>query len=269
MGDLQAILLAAGRGTRLYPFTSHCPKCLMPIQGKPLLEYWLCMLKRANFQRVLVNTHAHKSLVRSYLDQDKFATWVSAAPETELLGTAGTIRANHEWLRGRAFLMAHADNWCHADIDDFVQFHVEKRPPESVITMMTFDSPRPESCGIVLTDEDGVVQEFFEKVKEPPGKRANGAVYLVEPEVSEWIKENRAVSDFSEQVLPHFLGRIATWHNNAIHRDIGTPTSLLSAQSDPPPQSCWPYFGEWADNFAQNPVHEMIRHRQEEIFEDG
>ena len=87
--------------------------------------------------------------------------------------------------------------------------------------------------------------------------------------MSEWIKENRAVSDFSEQVLPHFLGRIATWHNNAIHRDIGTPTSLLSAQSDPPPQSCWPYFGEWADNFAQNPVHEMIRHRQEEIFEDG
>ena len=109
------------------------------------------------------------------------------------------------------------------------------RPRESVITMMTFDSSRPESCGIVLTDGNGVVQKFFEKVKCPPGNRANGAVYLIEPEVSEWIKDNPDVSDFSRHVLPHFIGRIATWHNHGIHRDIGTPDSLLSGSARPTP----------------------------------
>ena len=161
--------------------------------------------------------------------------------------------------------MAHADNWCHANMNDFLRFHQDERPSGSVITMMTFDSPRPETCGIVLTDKNGVVQEFFEKVEAPPGNKANGAVYLIEPEVIEWIKENPGVKDFSCDVLPNFIGRTATWHNTQIHRDIGTPRSLLEAQSDPRPEPCWPYSGKWAGSFAGNRVHAMIRDYQEVV----
>ena len=96
VGDLQAILLAAGRGTRLNPFTTHCPKCLIPIQGKPLLEYWLCMLNRANYRRVLVNTHAHKTLVESYVSQSRFSDWVFNGAGKQVTGNG---RHNKSQLR--------------------------------------------------------------------------------------------------------------------------------------------------------------------------
>ena len=257
--DLQAILMAAGHGTRLHPFTKYCPKCLMPIHGKPLLEYWLCILKRIGCRRVLVNTHHHRDLVQAFLSQDKFTGWVTTTIEKILLGTAGTIRENANWIKKETLLMAHADNWCHANFDEFVHFHFEERPADSLITMMTFDTLTPESCGIVRVDHKGVVQEFHEKVKDPPGNMANGAIYLIEPEVVNWITDNPRVKDFSSDVLPNFLGRIATWHNATIHRDIGVPRSLLQSQFDPAPKSCWPYSGKWAEGFQKNLVHTVLR----------
>ena len=67
-----------------------------------------------------------------------------------------------------------------------------------------------------------MVQAFHEKVVEPPGNRANAAVYLLEPEMLQWVAQNHDVNDFSTEVLPNYLGKIATWQNIEIHRDIGT-----------------------------------------------
>ena len=54
---MRALLLAAGRGTRLRPLTDTVPKCLVPVQGRPLLDYWLALLFDAGVERVLINTH--------------------------------------------------------------------------------------------------------------------------------------------------------------------------------------------------------------------
>ena len=88
----KALLLAAGLGTRLRPLTNVWPKCLMPIQKRPLLEYWLGVLKRTGINSALVNLHHHSEVVEEFLQQSCFRSWVCTVYEEELLGTAGTLR---------------------------------------------------------------------------------------------------------------------------------------------------------------------------------
>jgi mannose-1-phosphate guanylyltransferase len=251
---VRALLLAAGLGIRLRPLTNEWPKCLMPIGKRPLLEYWLQTLLAADIQDVLVNTHFHAHQVKAFLAREQFATWVKSVHETELLGTAGTLRSNVDFFRGHITLLVHADNWCQCDFGAFVSYHLHQRPAHCLITMMTFDTDTPQSCGIVKTDDQGVVMAFHEKVANPPGKRANGAVYLLEPVVIEWLERHPDVVDFSTEVLPQFIGRIATWHNAGIHRDIGTLLALRAAQHDSIPEHYWPGDDVWQKNFESSPV---------------
>jgi len=262
---MKALLLAAGLGTRLKPLTEIWPKCLMPINGRPLLEYWLGILKQQKIHDVLVNTHHHANIVDDFLQSPQFKNQVQSVFEPELLGTAGTLRKNAGFFRYDSVLIVHADNWSCCDFSDFISYHQTNRPPETVITMMTFDCDVPTACGIVELDEKSIVVDFHEKVKNPPGKLANAAVYIIEPEVLKWIEENPHVTDFSTEVLPHFIGKIATWKNNNIHKDIGTVEVLTGAQND----SCDSHLLKdqdlWQQNFMKHPIHELLSSLSKEL----
>lgn len=261
---ISVLLLAAGKGTRLRPYTNDWPKCLMPINGKPLLHYWLETAKAVSADRVLVNLHHQSEKVQDFLSRPSLKGWVKSVFESELLGTAGTLRANSHFFTGPTVLLAHADNFCQCDFKSIIHFHQTARPENTALTMMTFDTTSPETCGIVETDQLGVVSAFHEKVANPPGNRANGAVYLLEPEVLEWIIANPEITDFSTQVLPKFIGRIATWHNSGIHIDIGNIEALKMAQN----LAKLDYAGEadnsqsfedaWMQKFALHPIHQLI-----------
>lgn len=254
---MKALLLSAGLGTRLRPLTDSWPKCLMPIGGVPLLEYWIDAVRKMGIDGVVVNTHYLSREVGAFLERPCFTGFVSAAPEERLLGTAGTIRANSHRYRGESLVLVHADNWCVCDFKAFADFHRFKRPLSSVMTMMTFTTDTPESCGIIDTDENGLVKVYHEKPTNPSGNFANAAVYILEPEVLEWLEARPWISDFSTEVIPEFIGRIATWHNDGIHRDIGTPRSLKIAQQDEapfPPRSD----DSWIQWFRNHPVHQMV-----------
>ena len=235
---MRALLLAAGLGTRLRPLTNTVPKCLVPIHGVPLLEYWFDLLLPRGFERALVNTGYLADAVRAHVAGSRWRERVDLVHETELLGTGGTVLANRAWFGGEAFLVAHADNLSRFDAGAFIARHRD-RPAGCDITMMTFDTDSPRSCGIVEADARGVVAAFHEKVANPPGNRANGAVYIFEPGVIDFMLAlNRPVVDLSTEVLPAFLGRIATFHNADYHRDIGTLESLRLAEQEfgaPPP----------------------------------
>jgi len=258
VSNVRALLLAAGLGSRLRPLTEDCPKCLMPIGGIPILEHWLCNLYRCGISSVLVNSHHHREMVASFLLRERFSNWVSNVGEGQLLGTAGTLRANADKLIDNTVFVIHADNWCQCDFKDFLDFHVYRRPRSTVMTMMTFRTTTPESCGIVETDNSGIVKSFYEKVDEPHGNLANGAVYLLEPEVISWIARRTDVTDFSTDVIPEFLGRIASWENTGVHRDIGTVESLLEAQYDSQPRACWPNNDPWMCKYLKHPIHEFL-----------
>ena len=125
--------------------------------------------------------------------------------------------------------------------------------------MMTFKTENPESCGIVETDDKGVVIKFYEKVKNPPGNIANGAVYLLEPEVISFIEKNNHITDFSSQVIPNFIGKIATWHNNGIHRDIGTIESLRASQYDKDIKNIMHETYDWNKDFEVSKIFNIIQ----------
>jgi len=227
---LRALLLAAGLGTRLRPLTDTTPKCLVPILGRPLLAYWLDLLFEGGIERVLVNTHHRAEDVRAFVARSAWRARVDLVHEDQLMGTAGTVRANAAFFAGQAALVAHADNLTRFDVRAFIRRHHD-RPPGVQITMMTFDTTTPESCGIVEEDARGVVVGLHEKVPDPPGRRANAAVYIFEPSVVEFLATLGPLArDLSTDILPRFLGRIQSFHNTDYHRDIGTPESLRAAE---------------------------------------
>lgn len=226
----RAVLLAAGLGTRLRPITDKIQKCLVPIKGKPLIEYWLENLTNANVGAFLINSHYFHEQMEEYVANSKYKEKIRLAYESKLLLTGGTILANADFVCNEPFLVAHADNLSFCDFDAFFRAH-EQRPSGCEITMMIFETDTPKSCGIVELDASGVVVGFFEKVDNPPSNLANGAVYIFEPSVIEFMRSfNKKEVDISTEVLPHFIGKTYTFKNSVYHRDIGTIESFALAQ---------------------------------------
>lgn len=103
------------------------------------------------------------------------------------------------------------------------------------MTMALFRTDAPETCGIVNLDAQGVVQEFHEKVLDPPGNLANGAVYILEPDVIDYMASlGTEKLDLSTEVIPHFMGRILGFEIEGYHRDIGSLKSLQKARIEFP-----------------------------------
>ena len=115
---MKAFLLAAGLGTRLRPLTDHVPKCLVDIGGRPLLDIWLDALASAGVDEVLVNVHHLHDLVEEHVAaRAGRAPFVRVVHEPVLLGSAGTLRANREFVAGEQFFLAiNADNLTTFDI---------------------------------------------------------------------------------------------------------------------------------------------------------
>ena len=227
---MKALLLAGGVGSRLKPYTNELPKCLMPINGVPLLGYWLSALKKTNITSILINLHHHADLVSNYLIKSNIGAPVTTVYESDLLNTGGTLLANREFFDKSSIMLIHADNICLANLSKFINVYKE-RPVGVSMTMMTFETPTPESCGIVKLDENGLIQEFYEKVNNPPNNLANAGVYILENSIFNCLEKlGQKKIDFSIDVIPKLLGKINTYHNDVYHRDIGTIESLKLVQ---------------------------------------
>jgi mannose-1-phosphate guanylyltransferase len=228
----------------------------MPIKGIPLLEYWLSHLTEAGISPILINLHHHANLVRAYLEHSRFAGQVSLVYEEELLLTAGTLLKNREFFGNESLILIHADNLCFCDFRAFMHAH-EQRPQGTVITMMTFTTPTPQTCGIVELDERNVVQAFHEKVPNPPGNHANAAVYILAPEIFDFLASlGKEKIDFSTEVIPHYMRRIVTFHNDVYHSDIGDIESLLAAQNIQPEG---PDVHLWASRVGYGTILEQVK----------
>ena len=233
---MRALLLAAGMGLRLLPITATTAKCMVEINGRPLLDYWLELLLEGGVERVLVNTHWLEDQVMAFVKSSRWADRVDLVHEEELLGTGGTVLTNRDWFAGQPFIVAHADNLTDFDVRRFIGAH-HRRPTGHAITMLGFHTDSPRSCGIIELDRSNTVVAFHEKVENPPGNLANGAVYIFEPEVVETIASfGRPIVDLSTEIIPRYVGRILCVETRGYHRDIGTPESLARAIADMTPR---------------------------------
>ena len=224
------LILAAGYGTRLKPLTLSKPKCLVEVGNKPILLHWLKIINSLEFSDVIINTHyLHKQVSEFISTQNNSGLNIIEVYEENLLGTAGTIMKNYELLKNKDVLMIHADNYTTCDLGDLVKSY-RNMPKNCLLTMLTFNSKTPHKCGVVKINKKNIVTEFHEKVNKPPSNIANGAVYLFNQNLLNWIIRNEPnAKDFSLDIIPKLINKIYTWHHKEPFIDIGTLKSLKEA----------------------------------------
>jgi mannose-1-phosphate guanylyltransferase len=241
---VKAFILAAGNGTRLRPLTDNIPKCMVPVRGVPLLEIWLQTCKRVGINEVLINLHAHAETVHQYLRQNANGIRVHVAEETELLGSAGTVRANRDWIASEeCFWIFYADVLHYADLKNMMMLHQLRKP---VATLGVYRVSDPKRCGVVTVGEDGMIHEFVEKPTNPTGNLAFSGLMVGTPELVEAIPE-QVPADIGFHVLPRLVGRMLAFPINDYLIDIGTMENYLKAQVT------WPGLGKDSDCHA-NPI---------------
>lgn len=228
---MKAFLLAAGIGSRLRPITDSVPKCMVVIDDRPLLDIWLDAFDRAGIDEVLVNLHHLPDVVRRHLAERTGPPVVRTFFEPELLGSAGTLAANRQWVDGEEFfLVCYADNLTDFDLRSLIDVH---RTRGQTATLTVFHSERPSAGGVVEVDDAGRVVGFTEKPSQPVSDLTNAGMYALDPSVLEEI-DGKPPLDIGYHLLPRLVGRSHAVLVEGYFRDIGTIESYRRAREEWP-----------------------------------
>jgi mannose-1-phosphate guanylyltransferase len=225
---MKAFLLAAGNGTRLRPLTDRVPKCLLPIQGTPLLGIWLELCKLHGIDEVLINVHAHANAVKEYLRDNNHGVETTVFEEPVLLGSAGTLAANRQWVsKGESFWVLYADVLTNLNLTELAYFHASHG---QAATIALYAVDEPSRCGIVTLDQAGIVTEFVEKPQNPKGNLAFTGIMLATAELLDLLPESFP-ADIGTHVLPKLVGRTSGIETKEFVLDIGTLPNYERAQA--------------------------------------
>lgn len=232
----KAMLLAAGEGTRLRPLTLETPKVLLPIGGRPLIEYQLSWLKRHGIEEVAINLHHLGNKVKDFLgDGSHFGVKIFYSTEEKLLGTAGGVK-RMEHLFHNTFTVVYADVLTNFNLSAMVKFHQQNK---AVATLVIFEAPNPTEVGVVELSPEGRILSFVEKPKTANlelQSLASGGVYVMEKEVLKYIP-SQGFSDFAYDIFPKLLELSLPIYGYALKSqdyliDIGTIEKYNQANKD-------------------------------------
>ena len=234
---MKAFLLAAGKGTRLKPYTDQHPKCLIPIHGAPLLKIWIDLLARHGVSDILINTHHHAGQVERFLERTRALTPVGlhTVYEPQLRGSAGTLWDNRHFVSGQSdFIIAYADNLTNLDLAKMVDIHHHFRSIGGILTMALIKAPNPSACGIVTLDADNRIVNFVEKPQRPESDLANGGIYISTADIFQYMQDcgenTDGVQDLGHHILPRLTGRMYGFPIAPYYlKDIGTPEAYREA----------------------------------------
>ena len=226
---MKAFLLAAGLGTRLRPITETTPKCMLVIDGRPLLDIWLDAFYQAGVDEVLVNLHHLPEVVRSHVANRAGPPRVRTSYEPSLLGSAGTLLTNRHWVDGEElFLACNADNLTDFDLRSLAELH---RSHGGIATLTVFHSDRASAGGVVELDKSGTVIGFVEKPSKPASDLTNAGIYAFAPAVLDEIDETLP-ADIGYDLLPRLVGRARAITLEGYFRDVGTPEAFRRANQE-------------------------------------
>lgn len=224
---MKAFILAAGNGERLRPLTDAAPKCLMPVKGVPILGIWLELCRRHGIDEVLINTHAKAELVKKYLSTQRTMPRVQTRYESELLGSAGTLLLNKEWIGSEPeFWVFYGDVLTNLDLKRMLEFH---RSQKATATLGVYAVPNPQQCGIVEMDANQRISRFVEKPLHPAGNLAFAGVLVATPDIFMEIP-NQLPADLGFHVFPKLIGSMVAYPISEYLIDIGTLESYRRAQ---------------------------------------
>lgn len=230
---IKAIILSAGSGTRLSPLTDICPKPMLEIGGKPLLEHTIEYLRSYDITDIAINLHHLPEKVMSYFgDGSRFGVRLRYSIENVLLGTAGAVN-NFRNFFDDTFIVVYGDVFTRADLKKMINFHKKKK---CMLTIGLYTVDNPTECGIVDMDSSCRILRFVEKPMhhEVFSNLANAGVYVAEPEILKYIPDD-VPSDFGKEIFLGLLSEgipIYGMHINEYLIDIGTKEKYEKAKRD-------------------------------------
>ena len=226
-GPAKAFLLAAGLGTRLKPLTDATPKCLVPVGGKPVLHWWLSVCERLGVREVLLNTHHLAGQVRDFVSARTGGPKVTLFHEPELLGSAGTLAANKDFVKGEEdFWIFYADTLIGADLMPLAAL---RRARGADLALGLFHSPAPSSGGVVELGPGGRVLSFEEKPARPKSDLVAAGAYAAGPALLAALPDGPG--DLSRDAYPKLMGNACGLVLDPVI-DLGTPERYARAQQE-------------------------------------
>jgi aminoglycoside/choline kinase family phosphotransferase/dTDP-glucose pyrophosphorylase len=227
---MKAMILAAGLGTRLRPYSRHTPKPLFTINGRPLLDIIVERLQQAGCKGAIINTHYHHKQIESYVAQRAYAFPVITRHEPEILGTGGGIRNMADFWDDAPMLVINADIVCDIDLAAVYAYHQDHASP---VTMVMHDRKKFNSVSV---DENDWVVGF--KHGDPDGsvgrQMAFTGIHVLDRRVLDFVPASgpahiidayQRMLDAGEQIQA-YVSRDHYW------QDIGTPQSYRKTVYD-------------------------------------
>ncbi|MFH1394085.1 MAG: nucleotidyltransferase family protein [Candidatus Micrarchaeota archaeon] len=213
---MKAFVLCGGEGTRLRPYTYTTPKPMLPIGGKPILQYVIENLRRGGLKDFVLTSGYLAGKIEEYFgDGAELGVKIEHAKETEKLNTAGSVLPHKSKVKG-TFVVAMGDHITNIDVKKMLESH---KKSGAVASIALLRKKIPLQFGIAQTDEAGFVTGFQEK---PLIEYLyNVAIYVFEPEIFNYINEK---DDFARDVFPRILkngGKINSFIFDGVWFDIG------------------------------------------------
>jgi NDP-sugar pyrophosphorylase family protein len=153
---MKALILAAGFGTRLLPFTESIPKPLFPIAGRPLLDIIIGDLKQAGCRSIIINTHHLNHLIEAFIASQEYAIPVQTRYEPVILGTGGAIKNVADFWDDTPFMVINSDIVTDIDLKKVYHFHLNHSHP---VTLVLHDDPQ---FNTVVVNHNGFIKGFFD-----------------------------------------------------------------------------------------------------------
>lgn len=227
------------------PLTDSIPKCLVPICGRPLLDIWLDLCARSGITDVLLNLHAHAQLIEDHLGKAGSSINVCVVHEKQLLGSAGTIAANRDWIGSdTTFWVLYSDVLTTADLRQMGEFHSLH---EGIATLGVYRVPDPSSCGVAITNDSGVIVDFEEKPQHPRSDWVFTGIMVANRDLFDYIP-SCVPADIGFQVLPRLVNHMNAYPIHDYLLDIGTMDNYQKAQRTwPSVLECDSSTSEWSD----------------------
>ncbi|MGD9063612.1 MAG: sugar phosphate nucleotidyltransferase [Desulfobacterales bacterium] len=222
---MKALILAAGYGTRLRPYTEHTPKPLFTVAGRPLLDIIIGQLQEAGCKAVIVNTHHLHHKIEAFLRSQTYGIEVLTRYEPQILGTGGAIKNVADFWDEQPFMVINADIVADIDLKTVYEVHCRHHPPA---TLVLCDNPVFNSVAVRqnkwITGFYNVTQS---EIMPPDNLLTFTGIQVLEPQILNYIPENAFYSsiDAFKKILAEGrqIGAIVTPKNR--WRDIGTPQS--------------------------------------------
>lgn len=231
---MKVMIMAAGKGTRLRPITDLIPKPMAPIVNRPALYHIIRLLHRHGLTDIVMNLHHLPETISGYFGDGVGAgVRITYSFEPELLGTAGGVKNNEEFLGAGTFMVMSGDALTDIDLTGLIAAHKRNG---SIATLAVKEVDDPSLYGVVVTGDDGRVVGFQEKPsrEQARSRLCNCGIYVFEPEIFDHIPAGQ-FDDFGSRLLPDFLKQRIPFHAEAVAgywSDVGNLEEYLRGNAD-------------------------------------